>query len=39
LGRSEKVIDGIAIEIAFTKRRRISCIEELAGVPDLEVDT
>jgi len=38
LGRSQKVFDGIRVEIALVKRRWVSCIKQLARVPDLEVD-
>jgi hypothetical protein len=38
LGRSQKVLNGIRVEIALVKRRWVSGIEQLARVPDLEVD-
>ena len=39
LCRGQDVIDGTGVEIAFAKWRRVSAIEELARVPDFEVDT
>jgi len=38
LSRGQKVLDGIRVEIALTKRRWVSRIKQLAGVPDLEID-
>ena len=38
LCRIQNVLDGIFVEVAFEERRRVTTIEELTRLADLEVD-
>jgi hypothetical protein len=38
LGRGQKVLDGIGVEVALMKRSRVSGIKQLAGVSDVDFD-